>query len=150
MLPKGTVTRSLGTNPAIRASFNRTTRKKDVQHAAIFARQTITIVTDTITIKNARASVVPRVLVRHAIPTPSDDRFRITLKEPDGLAQLVSGAQFKLRDKVNARWMEEAGLGSETTGLTEWSIDELAAEGSEEIKLVYEVTAPEGVKWVQT
>ncbi|KAG8739763.1 hypothetical protein FRC10_005188 [Ceratobasidium sp. 414] len=149
--PKSEITRSLGTDPGIRISFKRGTQNKKIQHAAVFARQTITVVTDTLTIKNTRTSIVPRVLVRHAVPTPGgDDRFRVTLKEPDGLAQLESGVSFKLRSNVNARWTEDAGSGSETSGLMEWAIEQLAAEGSEEIKMVYEVTAPEGVKWYQT
>ncbi|KAG8720887.1 hypothetical protein FRC08_017469 [Ceratobasidium sp. 394] len=151
VLPKSEITRSLGTDPGIRVSFKRGTHDKKVQHAAVFARQTITVVTDTLTIKNTRAAIVPRVLVRHAIPTPGgDDRFRVTLKEPDGLAQLESGASFKLRNNVNARWTEDTGSGSETSGLMEWTIEQLAAEGSEEIKMVYEVIAPEGMKWYQT
>ncbi|KAG9127172.1 hypothetical protein FRC07_000322 [Ceratobasidium sp. 392] len=151
VLPKSEITRSLGTDPGIRIAFKRGTQNKKIQHAAVFARQTITVVTDTLTIKNARAAVVPRVLIRHAIPTPGgDDRFRVTLKEPDGLAQLESGASFKLRNNVNGRWVEDLAPGSETSGLMQWSIEQLAAEGSEEIKMVYEVTAPEGVKWHQT
>ncbi|QRW04377.1 mucoidy inhibitor A [Ceratobasidium sp. AG-Ba] len=150
ILPKGEITRSLGTDPGIRVSFKRTTEIKKAPPANTFARQTTTIVTDTLTIKNTRSSVIPRVLVRHAIPTPgNDERFRVTLKEPDGLAQLETGSSFKLRERVNAKWTDDASSGTESSGLLEWSIDQLAAEGNEEIKMVYEVTAPEGVKWNQ-
>ncbi|QRV90166.1 mucoidy inhibitor A [Ceratobasidium sp. AG-Ba] len=150
ILPKGEITRSLGTDPGIRVSFKRATEIKKAPPANTFARQTTTIVTDTLTIKNTRSSVIPRVLVRHAIPTPgNDERFRVTLKEPDGLAQLETGSSFKLRERVNAKWIDDASSGTESSGLLEWSIDQLAAEGNEEIKMIYEVAAPEGVKWNQ-
>ncbi|CAE6443646.1 hypothetical protein ACGC1H_002527 [Rhizoctonia solani] len=145
---KGTVTKSLGTDTAITATYIQT--KKETAKAAGFSQRNHTPITDIITIKNTRPFTIPRILVRHAIPTPEDDQFRVTLKEPEDMGGLGPGKEYKLREGVKGRWMDDATSGPEISGLVEWTIDNLAADGKEEIKMVYEVAAPQDVKWYQT
>ncbi|KAF8602832.1 hypothetical protein BDV93DRAFT_523690 [Ceratobasidium sp. AG-I] len=151
VLPKGTITRSLGTDPAIRATFGHKSRKQDSEHVWAFSRQSLTVITDTIIIKNTRAAAVPRVLVRHGLPVPADERFTVNLKEPKGLAQLAPLTELKLRDKVTGRWwLEDGASGPNASGMMEWTVKDLEPDASEEIKFVYEISAPDGVKWIQT
>ncbi|KEP50998.1 putative mucoidy inhibitor A [Rhizoctonia solani 123E] len=145
---KGTVTKSLGTDTAITATYIQT--KKETAKAAAFSQRNHTPITDTITIKNTRPFTIPSILVRHAIPTPEDDQFRVTLKEPEDMGALGPGKEYKLREGVKGRWMDDVTSGPEISGLVEWTIDNLAADGKEEIKMVYEVAAPQDVKWHQT
>lgn len=75
----------------------------------------------------------------------------MNLKEPAGLAQLAPGTKLELRENVNGRWwLEDGASGPNASGLMEWAVNDLEPDGSEEIKLVYEVSAPDGVKWTQT
>ncbi|CAE7082443.1 unnamed protein product [Rhizoctonia solani] len=145
---KGTVTKSLGTDTGITATYVQT--KKEAAKAAGFSQRNYTPITDTITIKNTRSFTIPRILVRHAIPTPEDEQFRVTLKEPEDMGGLGPGKEFKLRERVKGRWMDDATSGPEISGLVEWTIDNLAADAREEIKMVYEVAAPQDVQWHQT
>ncbi|KAG8733323.1 hypothetical protein FRC11_007206 [Ceratobasidium sp. 423] len=145
---KGTVIKSLGTDTAIHVTYSQT--KKEATKAAGFSQRSYTPITDIITIKNTRSFTIPRILVRHAIPTPGDDQFRVTLKEPEDMGGLGSGKEFKLRERVKGRWMDDSTSGPEISGLVEWTIDNLAADAKEEIKMVYEVAAPQDVDWHQT
>lgn len=91
------------------------------------------------------------MLVRHGIPVPADERFAVNLKEPKGLAQLAPLTQLTLKEKVTGRWwLEDGASGSNVSGLTEWAVKDLEPDASEEIKFVYDISAPDGVKWVQT
>ncbi|CAE6505896.1 unnamed protein product [Rhizoctonia solani] len=144
---KGVVTKSLGTDTAIHVTYLQT--KKEATKAVGFSQKNYTPFTDTITIKNTRSFTIPRILVRHVIPTPGDDQFRVVLKYPEDMGALGPGKEFKLRDGVKARWMDDA-TGPEISGLVEWTIDNLAADAKEEIKMVYAVAAPQDVDWHQT
>jgi hypothetical protein len=146
----GTIVKSLGTDTAIITGYKHTSKKDDSEQARTFTRKSVTTVTDLVTIKNARNVTIPRVLIRHAIPTPGDSRFRVTLKDPEELGQLALGKELKLREGVKGKWMDDPASGSDVSGLIEWSVDNLAADGSEVIKMVYEVVAPEDVSWNQT
>ncbi|KAF8751572.1 hypothetical protein RHS01_08572 [Rhizoctonia solani] len=115
-----------------------------------FAQRKYTPVTDTITIKNTHPFAIPRILVRHAIPTPQDDQFRVVLINPEDMAGLEPGKEYKLREKVKGRWMDDATSGLDVSGLVEWTIDNLEADAKEEIKMVYEVAAPQDVEWHQS
>ncbi|CUA70870.1 hypothetical protein RSOLAG22IIIB_04354 [Rhizoctonia solani] len=145
---KGTVIKALGTDSAITTTYVQT--KKETVKAAGFSQRNYTPIVDTITIKNTRPFTIPRILVRHAIPTPEDDQFRVTLKDPEEMGALEPGKEYKLREGVKGRWLDNATSGPEISGLVEWTLDNLAADAKEEIKMVYEVAAPQDVKWHQT
>ncbi|KAH7341311.1 hypothetical protein B0J17DRAFT_714501 [Rhizoctonia solani] len=145
---KGTLTKSLGTDTAITTTYIQT--KKETAKVAGFSQRNYTPIVDTMTIKNTRPFTIPHILVRHAIPTPEDEQFRVTLKEPEDMGALAPGKEFQLRERVKGRWMDDATSGPEIDGLVEWTIDNLAADAKEEIKMVYEVAAPQDVKWHQT
>ncbi|KAF8738397.1 hypothetical protein RHS02_05886, partial [Rhizoctonia solani] len=145
---KGIIIKSLGTDAAINVTF--TQIKKESDKVVGFAQRKYTPVTDTITIKNTHPFAIPRILVRHAIPTPQDDQFRVVLINPEDMAGLEPGKEYKLREKVKGRWMDDATSGPDISGLVEWTIDNLEADAKEEIKMVYEVAAPQDVEWHQS
>ncbi|CAE6406553.1 unnamed protein product [Rhizoctonia solani] len=144
---KGIITKSLGTDTAISATY--TQSKKEAGKVAGFSQRKHTPITDTITIKNTRPFTIPRILVRHAVPTPEDDRFRVTLKDPEDMGGLGPGKEYKLRERVTGRWIDDATSGPDISGLVEWTIDNLEADAKEEIKMVYEVAAPQDIEWHQ-
>ncbi|CAE6364485.1 unnamed protein product [Rhizoctonia solani] len=145
---KGIITKSLGADTAISTTYTQT--KNEAGKIAGFSQRKYTPITDTITIKNTRPFTIPRILVRHAIPTPEDDRFRVTLKDPEDMGGLGPGKEYKLRERVKGRWMDDATSGPDISGLVEWTIDNLEANAKEEIKMVYEVAAPQDVEWYQS
>lgn len=106
----------------------------------------ITTYTSTITIHNKHQFLLDNISVRDVIPTSGDDRIKVILRKPEGLAHLKDGDVLDLKsigEGLKVKWskLDQDGNGGEKEGKFDW----LWSVGAGErivLRSEWEVTAP--------
>ncbi|KAG2147788.1 uncharacterized protein EDB93DRAFT_1250508 [Suillus bovinus] len=136
-----TIQCSLGIDPAITAQYNRTVHS--IPEFAVHNDRAITTHTVTTTLKNTHHDPISNVIVRASLPISADPRVKVRLQEPEGLADIYSG-MVRAGDGCYARWSTTGDRAGKDEGLFEWVCFSVKP-GSQVLKAVWRVTAPQGL-----
>ena len=112
------------------------------------------VYTNTVTIKNKRATPIKGFLVRDIVPVAENKNIKVVLTKPAGLAEAEEGKDIEVEEKkegekgeVKIHWRKSSGdKGGMKEGRLEWVVD-LEAKEEKELVLEWEVVTPFGMKW---
>ncbi|KAG5652604.1 hypothetical protein H0H81_004386 [Sphagnurus paluster] len=142
---------TLGTDAATKLTYSRTARllKKEgggfseAHHT--FAHRTV------ITVSNRHTFALPELIVRDAVPTCDDNRARVLLRKPVGLADAKGGEEVDLGGSSGVvKWGAVVdGKGGEKEGKFEWRVG-VQAKDKVVLEAEWEVKAPADTRWVES
>jgi len=112
---------------------------------AFSEEQKTTTVTAQITVQNKHQFPLTRLIVRDLIPTSADERVKVILRKPDGLANLKQGDELALASiapGLKVRWnKQQDGNGGEKEGTFEW-LWTVAAGGNILLESEWDIKSP--------
>ncbi|KAF9230260.1 hypothetical protein BU15DRAFT_83858, partial [Melanogaster broomeanus] len=111
-----------------------------------FTGKVTTTYTSATFVNNTHSETIRGVVIRSSLPLPADPRVTVILKEPAGLADIDTGT-VEVRDGCQAQWSTSGERKGKQAGLFEWVCD--IKPGSEVLKAVWEVCAPQGLNLVE-
>lgn len=172
--PQETFTCSLGVDPSIRITYHPqkkvSTSNSGGLRAAISTNKgsNVTTYRQRITIKNTRSNPVGRLIVQDQVPLSEDSRLKVIVHQPlekalgpvtgpSNLSTVSIGKSSSeltlvapVRKNVVARWAQKSDEiggsgGSRQDGILEWVCTDLT--DTVDLDLVYDVSAPNDLKW---
>ncbi|KAH9009643.1 hypothetical protein EDB85DRAFT_2243724 [Lactarius pseudohatsudake] len=140
---------TLGTDPATRIHYARTSRRADKPldaAARAFSEQwASTAFTSRTTITNSHPFALRSLVLRDAVPVSEDgERVNVVLRRPAALVDLEQG------EELEVRWCKSVdGKGGRKEGLFEWVVD-VGANEEVTIETKWDVKAPVSLKWIES
>ena len=150
--PQESFRTSLGVDGAVRITYHPQSKKLKQPTGSVFATKTSTTAfAQRISVRNARRTILPRLVVRDQVPISADARVKVTVLEPKELPTGPGSAQGVLTaNGVRARYAQtddenpaESDIGN---GLVEW-VCTVQPGANFDLNLGWEVSVPVGLRW---
>lgn len=151
--PSDTFECTFGSDPLTRVSYSRTFKTLRVDSGAFAEAHNTTTYTNTTTIHNKHRFPLSEVIIRDIIPLADDNRVKVHLKNPDGLADAKDGQVVELKkvaEGLKVRWSPLVdGKGGEKQGRFEF-LSNVDVGGKAIVESGWEVKAPADLRWQET
>ncbi|KAF9459033.1 hypothetical protein BDZ94DRAFT_1269216 [Collybia nuda] len=138
---------TLGGDTATKVSYSRTSRSAKVEGGS-FSEDKKTVTHNTqITIHNKHTFAIPDLIVCDIIPTCDDERAKVILRKPAGLADIKAGEVVTDKEQAGLKimWSKQVdGKGGEKEGKFEWRWS-IAAGAKVTLESEWEIRAPSDV-----
>ncbi|KZO92057.1 hypothetical protein CALVIDRAFT_504801 [Calocera viscosa TUFC12733] len=168
--PQDTFPCSVGVDPSVRITYPPVSKKARTQATGSFLNSSkldATLFTQRIGVRNTRQSDV-KILVRDLVPISEEQKFKVAVLEPNNLGDAKACEEVKVSDQVFCYWarkdwdatdrgtisasslskvVHKSSQSDVPDGQVEWVVSLKPTQGTE-LTLSWEVTAPQGEKWV--
>lgn len=139
----------LGNDPATKVVYTRTSKTVRVDGGAFAEDHNITTYTQCISVYNKHSFDINDLVVYDSVPTCQDNRVKVILRKPEGLAEAKNGVTLDVEDKgLKVRWADPADeKGGREEGSLRWT---WRVAGGETVTMLteYEVKVPRGINWI--
>lgn len=139
----------LGNDPATNVVYTRSSKTVRVDGGAFAEDHNITTYTQKVSIYNKHSFDINDLLVYDGVPTCQDNRVKVILRKPEGLAEAKNGVTLDIGAKgLKVQWADSVeGKGGREDGNLRWA---WTVAGGETVTMLteYEVKVPRGINWV--
>jgi hypothetical protein len=137
----------LGTDPSVLVKYSKKAKTERSSSGAFAEPTKTTTYTTTVMVHNRHGFALSSLVIRGTIPLSGDNRVRVILTKPDGLASANDKAvEVKGVEDIKIRWADN-GAG-EKEGRFEW-FGGVKAGGKVDAAAEWEVRGPEYVSWTE-